>query len=100
MVPYRQKSSTVLYLLSLSEDSELELELKLKLESELPLLSVSGATRAGAYQMSVDHKGDMWIAMDLGKHGAEQLLLCCSHGLDHACQLNDHFSWIEGPEAY
>ena len=84
----------------MSEDLELKLKLKLELELKLPLLLVLGVTGAGIYQTSVDHKEDMWIAMDLGKHGTEQLLLCYSHGLDHICQLNDHFSQIEGSEAY
>ena len=100
MVSYRQNPSAVPYSLSSSKDLKLELELELELESELPLLSVSGATGAGTYQTSVDHKGDTWIATDLGKHSMEQLLLHHSHDLDHACQLNDHFSQIEGSEAY
>ena len=86
------------------EDLELELKPKLKLESELeselPLLSVSGMTRAGTYQTSVDHKGDTWIATDLRKHGMEQLLLHYSHDADHTHQLHDCFDWIEGSEAY
>ena len=91
-------------MLFLFKDLELELKPELKLKSEfelkLSLLSVSGMTGAGTYQMSVDHKGDMWITTDLGKHSAEQLLLCCSHGANHACQLHDCFSQIEEPEAY
>ena len=104
MAPSRQKLSALPYLLSLFEDLKLELEPELKLESELeselPLLLVSGMTGADTYQTSVDHKGDTWIAMDLGKHGTEQLLLCCSHDADHTCQLHDCFGQIEGPEAY
>ena len=100
MVSYKQKSSAVLYSLFSSEDSELKLKLELKLELELPLLLVLGVTRAGIYQTSVDHKGDTWIATDLGKHNTEQLLLHYSHGADHTHQLNDCFDQIEGSEAY
>ena len=92
---YKQELSTVLYLLSSFEDLKLELklelELELKLKSELPLLLVLGLTGAGIYQMSVDHKRDTWIAMDWGKHGTEQLLLCHSHDVNHVCQLHDCF---------
>ena len=86
---FKQKLSAVLYSLFLFEDSELKLELKSELKSELELelllLSVSGTIRAGVYQTSVDHKGDIWIVTDLGKHGTEQLLLHCSHSADHTC---------------
>ena len=104
MTSYKWKSSTVLYSLSSFKDSELKLKFKLKLESELEskllLLSVSGLIRADTYQMSVDHKGDTWIATDRQKYSAKQLLLCHSHGADYVCQLHNCFSQIEGPEAY
>ena len=103
MTSYKQKPSTVLYSLSSFKDSELELELKLKLESELKsellLLSILSLTEADAYQTSVDHKEDTWIATDQEKHSMKQLLLHHSHDADHTHQLHDHFSQIEGPEA-
>ena len=62
MMLYKQKSSAILYLLSLFEDLELKFEfklkLKLKLKSELPLLLISKLTKAGTYQTSVNHKKD------------------------------------------
>ena len=104
MTLYKQKLNAVLYLLSSFKDSELKLKFKLEFElelkSELLLLLVLRSTGAGAYQTSVDHKEDAWIATDRWKHDAEQLLLCYSYDANHTCQLHNCFDQIEGPEAY
>ena len=63
MMSFRQKSSVLPYLLSSFKDLELKLkfesEFKSELKLKLPLLLVLGTIKAGTYQMSVDHKGDM-----------------------------------------
>ena len=95
MILFKWKSNTFFYLLSLFKDLELKLKFKSEFKSEfelkLLLLLILGITGAGAYQISINHKKDMWITTDLKKHNMKQLLLCYSHSVNHAHQLHDHF---------
>ena len=84
MILYKQKSNAVLYSLFLFKDLKLKLKFELKLKLKLLLLLVLGVTGADAYQTSVNHKKNVWIATDLGKHDIKQLLLCYSYDLDYA----------------
>ena len=87
MISFKWKSSAFLYSLSLFKDLKLKLKFKsefeLKLELKLLLLLILGTIKADTYQMSVDHKGDVWITMNLGKYDAEQLFLCHNYNADH-----------------